>query len=639
MSDKKISQLNYWPYTSWDPGDMFVIVDNISHETKNTYVSDLTSFITSFDLNNFGNVLDITKGGTSTTSFGDDGVIFYDPGSNSLSSDSTNFNWDPINHYLGILTNGAATGPLQIGTYASWTSLFPDPSSATGVIDYFAGSGYDNNGYTHTIRVYGYYTTALGRIYSPNYSEATVTDDGMGGTPYNIDWSWDQITGVDGYIILKADDVNGFNFDYYVDNAGDSNSNLIEPDGSIWSSGSTVTPSIIGPYFIIDPSTGNIGINQASPEKKFTVNGDGYFKGDVVVQSQLIVSPTATDTSALLYPDAMVNVVANAPYPSQQVTTNFYNTNTGGASHVSHNMYVGSGDGGFHIDHFGANGYNGSGIDPYWTDLANYGAGIITISTAAQRRLTVGAAGGVYIGGKVVSVAAQLEIIAGSTSFAPMLLHSGSLLTTPLSGAIEMLSDKMYFTIPTGTARKEFTLNDAALTSGRVPFATTNGRLTDDSDMTFATDTLTVTGLAVGTAKIKSYNGVATAGFGVPVIYGLGRFTAQTAAKASVATYTPTADGTFEISANVLVTTSTVHSFTVTCAYTDEGNTARTLTLTFSNLGGTLLTTIANAAGAVPYEGVPLHIRVKANTAITLASVGTFTTVTYNIEGIIKQTA
>ena len=41
------------------------------------------------------------------------------------------------------------------------------------------------------------------------------------------------------------------------------------------------------------------------------------------------------------------------------------------------------------------------------------------------------------------------------------------------------------------------------LTSGRVPFATTNGRLTDDADMTFATDTLTVTKI-VGSTSIKA---------------------------------------------------------------------------------------------------------------------------------------
>lgn len=129
-------------------------------------------------------------------------------------------------------------------------------------------------------------------------------------------------------------------------------------------------------------------------------------------------------------------------------------------------------------------------------------------------------------------------------------------------------------------------------------------------------------------------------------VYGLGslpsvvsgpRLTGQTAAASLTAYTVGAADSSFLVSANVLVTTSTVHSFTTTCTYSDEGNTSRTLTLTFSNVGGTLVTAIANAAGAVPYEGVPLHIRAKAATTITFATVGTFTTVTYNVEGVVTQ--
>lgn len=81
----------------------------------------------------------------------------------------------------------------------------------------------------------------------------------------------------------------------------------------------------------------------------------------------------------------------------------------------------------------------------------------------------------------------------------PLQFTSASLLTTATAGTEEFLTDKFYGTITTGTARKEFTLNDAALTSGRVPFATTNGRITDDSDMTFSVDTLTVTKIAATT--------------------------------------------------------------------------------------------------------------------------------------------
>lgn len=138
--------------------------------------------------------------------------------------------------------------------------------------------------------------------------------------------------------------------------------------------------------------------------------------------------------------------------------------------------------------------------------------------------------------------------------------------------------------------------------------------------------------------QVSKYNGITTAGGGVPAIYGQGRFTAQTAAKATVASYTVgAADASFLVWANVLVTTSTTHNFTATVAYTDEGNTARTLTINFQVVGGTIATAIANAGGAVPYHGIPVAIRCKASTTITIATTGTFTTVTYNVEGYIGQ--
>lgn len=184
-------------------------------------------------------------------------------------------------------------------------------------------------------------------------------------------------------------------------------------------------------------------------------------------------------------------------------------------------------------------------------------------------------------------------------------------------------------------------------TGGAYMFGGSRSRMTSpaDNQVKFTgSDTVTGAQLQFGTAvmtgKTTTYNNVATAGWGVPAVYAAGRVTAQTAAAASIATYTcGAADGSFEVSGNVLVTASTTHAFTMTCAYTDEGNTARVLTFTFSNIGGTLVTSIANAGGAVPYEGVPLHIRVKASTAITIATAagGVYTSVTYNAEGIIRQ--
>lgn len=144
----------------------------------------------------------------------------------------------------------------------------------------------------------------------------------------------------------------------------------------------------------------------------------------------------------------------------------------------------------------------------------------------------------------------------------------------------------------------------------------------------------------LGSGVVSRYKNIATAGNGIPAIYGSGRAVAQTTAVASVATYTVgAADGSFTVSANVSVTASTTHNFTVTVSYTDEGSVVRTLTLTFSQTAGTLLTAITNTQGVGAYEGVLLHIRCKASTAITIATTGTFTSVTYNVEGLITQGA
>lgn len=120
---------------------------------------------------------------------------------------------------------------------------------------------------------------------------------------------------------------------------------------------------------------------------------------------------------------------------------------------------------------------------------------------------------------------------------------------------------------------------------------------------------------------------------------GSGRSVGQNGAVASVATATAQVanDETFIVTANVLVTVATNHTFTVTCTYTDEGNSSRTATMNFQIAAGTLGTSITNTNGAVPYMGIPLMIRAKAGTAITVATTGTFTTVTYNVDARIQR--
>lgn len=122
----------------------------------------------------------------------------------------------------------------------------------------------------------------------------------------------------------------------------------------------------------------------------------------------------------------------------------------------------------------------GTGLDGIGTTISTGRIGIGTTSPTATIHLKAGTA---------------------TASTAPLKFTSGTLLTVPEAGAIEFLTDDFYGTITTGAARKKFVLDDGtALTSGRVPFATTNGRMTDDADMTFSGDTLTVTKLSAPTS-------------------------------------------------------------------------------------------------------------------------------------------
>lgn len=94
-----------------------------------------------------------------------------------------------------------------------------------------------------------------------------------------------------------------------------------------------------------------------------------------------------------------------------------------------------------------------------------------------------------------ISPTSRITIAAGTgtANTAPLQFTSGTLEVTPRAGVMEFLTDDLYFTITTGATRKGIIMNNGTtLTSGRVPFSTTNGRLTDQTGFTFASSTLTV---------------------------------------------------------------------------------------------------------------------------------------------------
>lgn len=118
-----------------------------------------------------------------------------------------------------------------------------------------------------------------------------------------------------------------------------------------------------------------------------------------------------------------------------------------------------------------------------------------------------------------------------------------------------------------------------------------------------------------------------------------GRSTGQTAAVASVATLTVgSSDATYAVSGNILVTTSGSESFSLVVDYTDEGNTARSVTIPILRIATSGFTNATiSASGAVPYPSSTLEIRCKASTSITIKTSGTFTGCTYNVQGTIAK--
>ncbi len=200
---------------------------------------------------------------------------------------------------------------------------------------------------------------------------------------------------------------------------------------------------------------------------------------------------------------------------------------------------------------------------------------------------------------------------------------------TPLNQTMIIAAGANGFKIREGFAGGPYDRFSVSLTAGHITEVRTDG--------SYYGANMILSGSAQFNGGITLYNNLFTAGLGVPAIFARGRVTGQVAAAAAIATFTPAADGTFEICGNVLVTTVGTINATMTCTYTDESNTARTLTLPFTLLAGTQTTAI-NAA--VPYHGVPVKIRAKAATAITIQTVGVFTGApVYNAEADIKQVA
>jgi hypothetical protein len=142
---------------------------------------------------------------------------------------------------------------------------------------------------------------------------------------------------------------------------------------------------------------------------------------------------------------------------------------------------------------------------------------------------------------------------------------------------------------------------------------------------------------------LSKLNNIATAGLvGMAVVYGSYSTLANVAAVTNAINYTPPAvAGRYRISWVVNVQSNTTDSFSVTATWKDAGGTARTQAIGGFAPSGTSLTTglITNVIGVGVYYGTALINIDNSATAITVSTVGTFTTVSYDFSAILEQVA
>lgn len=250
-------------------------------------------------------------------------------------------------------------------------------------------------------------------------------------------------------------------------------------------------------------------------------------------------------------------------------------------------------------------GYLGAGADAKYKALVvdNFGLSFGKVTDALNAsptyHMTLESTGKLGIGVTVPTAILHLKAGTATASTAPLKLTSGTVLTTAEAGAIEFNSDDFFATITTGAARKAFILDDGArLTSGKIPVATTNGRLIDS------------------TAALQ----IAA---GIPSIVASTFEKAETGTDANVLTYTAGGADEFlivQIATDVSAITGT--SIVVTITWKDSNNATATSTLTLTAVGdGTI--------------NIPINVYTGTNVVISTVFVGASTV--YNISAFVTR--
>lgn len=595
------------------------------------------------NLGTTGTPLPPNEGGTGTSTVFTKGSVVFAGTSGVYSQDNSNFFYDGTNHRLGIGTATPST-PLHVVGLAnntSTTALFEQNASGIGIIQLGNASPSQNAQFIFNFS--GDNSLSIKTNYSLGTQNAIAFSPG--GTE-TVRFKQGGLNGFGTNAPTHTITLSSTSTGIAAYNTSDQTTNY-QRVTSGWQSGNYE----IGDFF------GGIG---SGAQIRIGNNGSG---GTTIVNRYLgINSSNATTaaafdfiTTAVAYTsaNALMTNLANTTFTASSgiqgivgINPTITQTSTAGYQALWISPFeISTGSGVHYLIDAGTNSAaNGSGTHTSKFNVDDTGAGSFASSLIVGSSITAGTTNSnIDISSSVSAITtavSQYQFASSTTNFfrtgfygnSPSVLSTGANysgvmfagapIATFTSGTHSWLANVVVNPIGTITNNGATVTNTASLYIGGAGSGGTNN---------YSLAMAGTTGL---------YNNVKTTGWGTPAIYGYARPAAGQVGAVTLSTYTVGAtDGSFLVSANILVTTATLHSFTVTCTYTDEGNTSRTLTLQLSTIAGAFITAITNAQGTVPYEGVPLHIRAKASTSITIATTGTFTTVVYNGEGAITQIA
>lgn len=393
-----------------------------------------------------------------------------------------------IEGYVGI-NNFSPVHQLQINTANTYTIAGPDSGSANPT---YGSGGYLDGIYTFFYRVYAYYDSPAGRVVSSSYTEMGAGSVGGSGD-FNIDLDWIEPGGQSGFYVLASNDYNGYTYDYFVDVG---NVTFWTDENNLWASDPVLTPTSASSTTFVVTAGSQVGRGTDAPLADIHSIGTSDDFGNTC-EVQINTSPEYLDSAG--QEDGILRVTGTSDtggaYSKNLKCLNIIDRNQG-----SPYIIISNEDG------------VGNRVDYAIYGLRLTGCSFMGQNTGKQFRVESpgGGLGDATFSKLSLGVAiafsssrtpgAYLELGAGTTSITPILLTSGALKTSPAIGGVEFLTDKAYLTITTGTSRKEFALNDIALTTGRVALTTTNGRLTDSSSFTYSGSTMTINTLALTTA-------------------------------------------------------------------------------------------------------------------------------------------